>query len=304
MNNKQKSDQPFKSNTEDDGIGEKLNANFGSSSTLKVDDNYIRNKRKTVVNPKKLNTNVLSFNHLPYAQLNNLDQTSSNSHGVNQLYTHKQHVTIRAGYENMPVTKRGRGCPYPLLCLNKKLANSESGKQVSTQKLNVTIQAAYHYSIPPIMRRRRPKKSTITLGKSSEIKIANVKSTQNVSDKPRRPRGSLANHLNIMAFPLPVMEFSLPGEVLTTSEESSHWLKKRDAPAKKIALLLKSSSNCQSKSYDSYANVNSSAGATHQLSSGNLSSLAVGIPWTFNSQQSSPKLDATSAIKFLELNAL
>nr|GEU90789.1 retrovirus-related Pol polyprotein from transposon TNT 1-94 [Tanacetum cinerariifolium] len=30
----------------------------------------------------------------------------------------------------------------------------------------------------------------------------------------------------------------------------------------------------------------------------------VGIPWTFNSQQSSPKLDAASAIKFLELNAL
>nr|GEY80916.1 hypothetical protein [Tanacetum cinerariifolium] len=50
--------------------------------------------------------------------------------------------------------------------------------------------------------------------------------------------------------------------------------------------------------------VNSLAGATHQLSSGNISSLAVGIPWTFNSQQSSPKLDAASAIKFLELNAL
>nr|GEU86150.1 putative reverse transcriptase domain-containing protein [Tanacetum cinerariifolium] len=36
-------------------------------------------------------------------------------------------------------------------------------------------------------------------------------------------------------------------------EESSHCQKKRDAPAEKIALLLKSSSNCQSKSYDSYA---------------------------------------------------
>nr|GEV48911.1 hypothetical protein [Tanacetum cinerariifolium] len=49
------------------------------------------------------------------------------------------------------------------------------------------------------------------------------------------------------------MEFLLPGEVPTASEESSHCQKKRDATAKKIALLLKSTSNCQSKSYDSYA---------------------------------------------------
>nr|GEX14875.1 hypothetical protein [Tanacetum cinerariifolium] len=46
------------------------------------------------------------------------------------------------------------------------------------------------------------------------------------------------------AFPLPVMEFPLLGEVPTASEESSHCQKKRDATAKKIALLLKSSSNC------------------------------------------------------------
>nr|GEX04050.1 U3 small nucleolar RNA-associated protein 4 homolog [Tanacetum cinerariifolium] len=49
------------------------------------------------------------------------------------------------------------------------------------------------------------------------------------------------------------MEFPLPGEVPTASKESSHCQKKRDANAHKIALLLKSSSNCQSKSYDSYA---------------------------------------------------
>nr|GEY31697.1 hypothetical protein [Tanacetum cinerariifolium] len=49
------------------------------------------------------------------------------------------------------------------------------------------------------------------------------------------------------------MEFLLPGEVPTASEESSHFQKKRDATAQKIALLLKSSSNCQSKSYNSYA---------------------------------------------------
>nr|GEW47409.1 zf-CCHC domain-containing protein/UBN2 domain-containing protein [Tanacetum cinerariifolium] len=55
------------------------------------------------------------------------------------------------------------------------------------------------------------------------------------------------------AFPLPVMEFSLPEEVSTASEESFHCQKKRDATAEKIALLLKSISKCQSKSYDSYA---------------------------------------------------
>nr|GEY26840.1 retrovirus-related Pol polyprotein from transposon TNT 1-94 [Tanacetum cinerariifolium] len=50
-----------------------------------------------------------------------------------------------------------------------------------------------------------------------------------------------------------VMEFPLPEEVLTASEESSHCQKKRDASAVKIALLLKSRRNCQSKSYDSFA---------------------------------------------------
>nr|GEW77658.1 reverse transcriptase domain-containing protein [Tanacetum cinerariifolium] len=68
--------------------------------------------------------------------------------------------------------------------------------------------------------------------------------------------------------------------------------------------------------YDKSASANSSAGATHQLGSGNISSLAwehitgsgkttleVGMDRTFNSQQSFPKLDAASAIKFLKLNA-
>nr|GEU55098.1 hypothetical protein [Tanacetum cinerariifolium] len=56
------------------------------------------------------------------------------------------------------------------------------------------------------------------------------------------------------AFPLPVIEFPLPEEVPTASEESSHCQKKRDATAVKIALLLKSRRNCQSKSYDSFTN--------------------------------------------------
>nr|GFA93866.1 ribonuclease H-like domain-containing protein [Tanacetum cinerariifolium] len=45
------------------------------------------------------------------------------------------------------------------------------------------------------------------------------------------------------AFLLPVIKFPLSKEVPTTSEESSHCQKKRDATAEKIALLLKSSSN-------------------------------------------------------------
>nr|GEX69308.1 hypothetical protein [Tanacetum cinerariifolium] len=55
------------------------------------------------------------------------------------------------------------------------------------------------------------------------------------------------------AFPLPVKEFPLPEEVPTSSEESSHFQKKREATAVKIPLLLKSRRNCQSKSNDSYA---------------------------------------------------
>nr|GEU44245.1 putative reverse transcriptase, RNA-dependent DNA polymerase [Tanacetum cinerariifolium] len=54
------------------------------------------------------------------------------------------------------------------------------------------------------------------------------------------------------AFQLPVMELPLPEEVPTASEECSHCQKKRDDTAEKIALLLKLSSNCQSKSYDNY----------------------------------------------------
>nr|GEX00060.1 hypothetical protein [Tanacetum cinerariifolium] len=46
------------------------------------------------------------------------------------------------------------------------------------------------------------------------------------------------------AFPLPVIEFPLPEEIPTASEESSHCLKKREATTVKIALLLKSRRNC------------------------------------------------------------
>nr|GFA63084.1 hypothetical protein [Tanacetum cinerariifolium] len=49
------------------------------------------------------------------------------------------------------------------------------------------------------------------------------------------------------AFPLPVIEFLLAEEVPTASEESCHGQKKREAIAVKIALLLKSRRNYQSK---------------------------------------------------------
>nr|GEV62765.1 hypothetical protein [Tanacetum cinerariifolium] len=57
------------------------------------------------------------------------------------------------------------------------------------------------------------------------------------------------------------IEFPLPEAVPTASEESCHCQKKREATAVKIAPLLKSRRNCQSKSDDSYAKKNTSIGA-------------------------------------------
>nr|GEW13933.1 hypothetical protein [Tanacetum cinerariifolium] len=51
------------------------------------------------------------------------------------------------------------------------------------------------------------------------------------------------------AFTLPVIEFPLPEEVPIASEESSHCQKKSDATVKKIALLVKSMNNYQSKTH-------------------------------------------------------
>nr|GEX46865.1 hypothetical protein [Tanacetum cinerariifolium] len=66
-------------------------------------------------------------------------------------------------------------------------------------------------------------------------------------------QGRIVRNKMHKAFPLPVLEFPLQEVVPTASEESSHCQKKRDATAVKIALLLKSRRNCQSKSYDSFA---------------------------------------------------
>nr|GEY94281.1 hypothetical protein [Tanacetum cinerariifolium] len=49
------------------------------------------------------------------------------------------------------------------------------------------------------------------------------------------------------AFPLPVTEFPLPQELPTAREDSCHCQKKREATARKIALLSMSKRNCQSK---------------------------------------------------------
>nr|GFA31667.1 hypothetical protein [Tanacetum cinerariifolium] len=49
------------------------------------------------------------------------------------------------------------------------------------------------------------------------------------------------------AFPLPVTEFPLPEELPTAREDSYHCQKKREATARKIALLSMSRRNCQSK---------------------------------------------------------
>nr|GEU90575.1 ribonuclease H-like domain-containing protein [Tanacetum cinerariifolium] len=49
------------------------------------------------------------------------------------------------------------------------------------------------------------------------------------------------------AFPLPVTEFPLSEELLTAREDSCHCQNKREATARKIALLSMSRRNCQSK---------------------------------------------------------
>nr|GEZ39221.1 hypothetical protein [Tanacetum cinerariifolium] len=50
-----------------------------------------------------------------------------------------------------------------------------------------------------------------------------------------------------LALPLPAIKFLLPEELPTASEDGSHCQKKRDATARKIALLSMSRRNCQSK---------------------------------------------------------
>nr|GFA81507.1 hypothetical protein [Tanacetum cinerariifolium] len=54
------------------------------------------------------------------------------------------------------------------------------------------------------------------------------------------------------AFPLPAIKFPLPEELPTANEDGSHCQKKRDATARKIALLSKTRRNCQSKKDGSY----------------------------------------------------
>nr|GEZ70849.1 ribonuclease H-like domain-containing protein [Tanacetum cinerariifolium] len=93
--------------------------------------------------------------------------------------------------------------------------------------------------------------------KTSKEVHEEVKSSEEVPEeqvKEMMQLGRIVGNKMHKAFPLPVMEFPLSEEVPTANEESSHCHKKRNATAEKIALLLKSSSNYQSKLYDSYAN--------------------------------------------------
>nr|GEX98693.1 hypothetical protein [Tanacetum cinerariifolium] len=71
---------------------------------------------------------------------------------------------------------------------------------------------------------------------------------------PYKSRGSPLSIGNKMhkAIPLPGIEFPLAEEVPIASEEGYHCQKKREATARKIALLSKSKRNCQSKSNDSF----------------------------------------------------
>nr|GEU42882.1 hypothetical protein [Tanacetum cinerariifolium] len=87
------------------------------------------------------------------------------------------------------------------------------------------------------------------------MKIPLLKSLHCYDEETASQRELAAHVGNKMhkAFPLPVIEFPLSEEVPTASKECSYCQKKRDATAEKITLLLKSISNCQSKSYDSYA---------------------------------------------------
>nr|GFB22552.1 hypothetical protein [Tanacetum cinerariifolium] len=67
-----------------------------------------------------------------------------------------------------------------------------------------------------------------------------------------KPEGRIVGNKIHKAFLVPGIEFPLAEEVPTASKEGCHCQKKRDATARKIALLSKSRRNCQSKSNDSF----------------------------------------------------
>nr|GEX88042.1 putative ribonuclease H-like domain-containing protein [Tanacetum cinerariifolium] len=97
---------------------------------------------------------------------------------------------------------------------------------------------------------------SIPTGKCKELKTSEevpeeVKSPDEVPEEKVKEmmqlvpieEGRIVGNKMHKAFPLPIMEFPLPEEVPTASEESSYCQKKRDATAVKIALLLKSRRN-------------------------------------------------------------
>nr|GEY32664.1 hypothetical protein [Tanacetum cinerariifolium] len=72
-----------------------------------------------------------------------------------------------------------------------------------------------------------------------------------IASTPRQ-QGRIVENKMHKAFPLPGIEFPLAEEVPTASEKGCHCQTKREATARKIALLSKSRRNCQSKLNDSF----------------------------------------------------
>nr|GEX73763.1 ribonuclease H-like domain-containing protein [Tanacetum cinerariifolium] len=69
----------------------------------------------------------------------------------------------------------------------------------------------------------------------------------NISIKKVSSEDNIVGNKMHKAFPLPVTEFPLPEELPTAREDSYHCQKKREATARKIALLSMLRRNCQSK---------------------------------------------------------
>nr|GEV45296.1 putative reverse transcriptase domain-containing protein [Tanacetum cinerariifolium] len=74
-----------------------------------------------------------------------------------------------------------------------------------------------------------------------------IKSRFGGNDESKKMQKYFVGNKIHKAFPLPVTEFPLPEELPTAREDSCHCQKKREATARKIAQLLMSRRNCQSK---------------------------------------------------------
>nr|GEY56838.1 hypothetical protein [Tanacetum cinerariifolium] len=89
--------------------------------------------------------------------------------------------------------------------------------------------------------------------------VKKLKSSEEVPEEAKSPdevpkeKGRIVGNKMHKAFPLPVIEFPLAEEVPTASEESSHCKKKRDATAKRIALLRREFSKITREMFENEA---------------------------------------------------